>query len=177
MPHAWEAHGQEDKRNALLTPPSTGKTTATSTALTVKYTHTGLLLCLRMSALKQVTFTPWEGRTLSGQNFTCFGGQSWEKVLSESAQLSGGVNYIGPTTQSKNKWVCERADAAGVFGNNINIQLLSHSQMFWVKGKLRWQSSSCVSMAITSITRNHRKLEVYLYIKIHENTKSSKKTQ
>lgn len=45
MPHAWEAHGQEDKRNALLTPPSTGKTTATSTALTVKYTHTGLLLC------------------------------------------------------------------------------------------------------------------------------------
>lgn len=32
-----------------------------------------------------------------------------------------------------------------------------------------------VSMATASITRNHRKLEVYLYIKIHENTKSSKK--
>lgn len=37
------------------------------------------------------------------------------------------------------------------------------------------RSASSVAMATASITRNHRKLEVYLYIKIHENTKSSKK--
>lgn len=41
MPHAWEAYGQKKqekekkkKRTALSIPPSTGKTTATSTVLT-----------------------------------------------------------------------------------------------------------------------------------------------
>lgn len=38
MPHAWEAYGQKKpktkQRTALSIPPSTGKTNATSTALT-----------------------------------------------------------------------------------------------------------------------------------------------
>lgn len=59
MPHAWEAYGQKKKRTALSIPPSTGKTTATSTVLTalqkitVKYTHTVLLLCICTSGPRQ----------------------------------------------------------------------------------------------------------------------------
>lgn len=47
------------KGTNLLIPPSTGKTTATSTVLTalqrdkVKYTHTVLLLCIRLSGPRQ----------------------------------------------------------------------------------------------------------------------------
>lgn len=80
------------EKTALSTAPSTGKTTATSTVLTVKYTHTGLLLCLCTSALYWVTFM-CSHHEKSGPWATTI--QTTPSALSTVSR--GGFHHLDPT--------------------------------------------------------------------------------
>lgn len=127
-------------------------------------------------------FTPWGSRHWAIRTTPAVGDSHQRGELFELAQLWGGVTSIGPPAQSDGKWVSERASqlmqqASLETGSGSSGQQHYYSSYISQSDVLGQKVTVllCVSMATASITRNHRNLEVYLYIKIHENTKSSKK--
>lgn len=121
------------------------------------------------------------GRTLSHPSYTCCGGQS-----PEGGALPASLPHRGEESpllvRLLSQTVSESADAAAVFGlrlRQLGAATLRFIFYFTIRGFGSKETEATVllrvSVATASITRNHRKLEVYLYIKIHENTKSSKK--